>query len=335
MIYTNIDNFYVTKEELDNSPSHRAGVEPEVVTQLRTYGCELIQEGGCLLKLPQVVMATGQVLFHRFYCKQSMTEYDVKDVATTCCWLASKLEETKRRVRDVLAVFHRIYRRREGRSLEPLDIYSKYYETLKAELIRVERIMLRSFGFIVHVEHPHKLVLNHLHLLGGGNLLMQEAWSLANDSLRTTLCVRFKSEAVACGIIFMAARRLQIPLPEDPPWWELHNVSWGEVVEVASEVYALYQRPKATYEPVGKPAGAPSPGAGQWQCRARRRQRGAGGGAHAKVGSLRVGSRGTDDHSPLRAGERQRDIGRSSARGSAGDERKAPRHTPIPPFRRN
>lgn len=48
-------------------------------------------------------------------------------------------------------------------------------------MIRIERIMLRSFGFIVHVEHPHKLVLNHLHLLGGGNTLMQEAWSLAND----------------------------------------------------------------------------------------------------------------------------------------------------------
>ena len=78
MIYTNIDNFYVGKEELESSPSHRAGVESGVVMQLRTYGCELIQEGGCLLKLPQVVMATGQVLFHRFYCKQSMTEYDVK-----------------------------------------------------------------------------------------------------------------------------------------------------------------------------------------------------------------------------------------------------------------
>ena len=29
-------------------------------------------------------------------------------------------------------------------------------------------------------------------------------------SLRTTLCVRFKSETVACGLIFMAARRLQV-----------------------------------------------------------------------------------------------------------------------------
>ncbi len=55
------------------------------------------------------------------------------------------------------------------------------YENHKAELIRTERMMLRMFGFIVHVEHPHKLVLNHLHILGGGAALMQEAWSLAND----------------------------------------------------------------------------------------------------------------------------------------------------------
>ena len=53
----------------------------------------------------------------------------------------------------------------------------------------------------------------------------------------------------------------QIPLPEAPPWWELHNVSWGEVCEVCCEVHALYARPKATYVCVGPGAGAPPPGA--------------------------------------------------------------------------
>lgn len=33
---------------------------------------------------------------------------------------------------------------------------------------------------------------------------------MANDSLRTTLCVRFRAEAVACGILFTAARKLQV-----------------------------------------------------------------------------------------------------------------------------
>ena len=40
--------------------------------------------------------------------------------------------------------------------------------------------------------------------------LQQEAWNVANDSLRTTLCVRFRAEVVACGIVFTAARRLKV-----------------------------------------------------------------------------------------------------------------------------
>ncbi len=62
------------------------------------------------------------------------------------------------------------------------------YEEMKAELIRVERLMLREFGFIVHVEHPHKLVLNHLHLMlqhtadaSKALALKQDAWNLTND----------------------------------------------------------------------------------------------------------------------------------------------------------
>ena len=49
-------------------------------------------------------------------------------------------------------------------------------------MIRVERLMLRAFGFIMHVDHPHKLVLSHLNaILKADARLMQEAWSLTND----------------------------------------------------------------------------------------------------------------------------------------------------------
>ena len=39
------------------------------------------------------------------------------------------------------------------------------YEELKRDLILVERYMLREFGFIMHVDHPHKFVLNYLTIL--------------------------------------------------------------------------------------------------------------------------------------------------------------------------
>lgn len=41
--------------------------------------------------------------------------------------------------------------------------------------------------------------------------------------------------------------RLQVPLPEDPPWWELFKVNKAEMYTVARTVHALYQLPKMTY----------------------------------------------------------------------------------------
>ncbi|KAF3954363.1 hypothetical protein CMV_020282 [Castanea mollissima] len=58
MMYTAIDNFYLTDEQLKNSPSRKDGIDEATETTLRIYGCDLIQKSSILLKLPQVV-ATG------------------------------------------------------------------------------------------------------------------------------------------------------------------------------------------------------------------------------------------------------------------------------------
>ncbi|GMH28538.1 hypothetical protein Nepgr_030381 [Nepenthes gracilis] len=251
MIYTAIDTFYLSDEQLKNSPSRKDGIDEETETTLRIYGCDLIQESGILLKLPQAVMATGQVLFHRFYCKKSFARFDVKRVASSCVWLASKLEESPRKARQVLIVFHRMECRRENLPIEHLD---KKYSELKMDLSRTERHLLKEMGFICHVEHPHKFISNYLATLETPPELRQEAWNLANDSLRTTLCVRFKSEVVACGVVYAAARRFQVPLPEDPPWWKAFDAEKSAIDEVCRVLAHLYSRPKAKYIPVCKDA---------------------------------------------------------------------------------
>ncbi len=129
----------------------------------------------------------------------------------------------------MLAVFHRLQRRRLGQPLTVLDFYSavrigsvhgsadahlsplsplciakcfkqtnsiaeadpgamQKYTAMKDGIVKMERVMLREFGFIVHVDHPHKLVLNHVNLLHKDvretalkTRLMQEAFSLTND----------------------------------------------------------------------------------------------------------------------------------------------------------
>ncbi|KAI3470544.1 hypothetical protein Pfo_027207 [Paulownia fortunei] len=255
MIYTAIDTFYLTDEQLKNSPSSKDGIDEATETTLRIYGCDLIQESGILLKLPQAVVATGQVLFHRFYCKKSFARFNVKRVAASCVWLASKLEESPRKARQVLIVFHRMECRRENLPIEHLDASSKKYVDLKADLIRTERHLLKEMGFICHVEHPHKFISNYVIALASPEL-RQEAWNLANDSLRTTLCVRFKSEVVACGVVYAAARRFQVPLPENPPWWKAFDADKSGIDEVCRVLAHLYSLPKAQYIPVCKEGGS-------------------------------------------------------------------------------
>ena len=50
----------------------------DAVTGQRIYGCELIQQMGILLRMPQVAVSTAQVMFHRFYAKRSFYKFDAR-----------------------------------------------------------------------------------------------------------------------------------------------------------------------------------------------------------------------------------------------------------------
>ena len=261
MIVTNVDNFYVTDDKIINSPSRERGVSEEDEFAMRVHGCELIQEAAVLLKASQQVACTGQVLLHRFYAKRSMVKFDVRRVAATSVFLACKLEECPRKLRDVVNVFHRMSRRREKKPLTHLEYFSKRYEDIKADLVRVERHMLREFGFCIHAEHPHKFVLNYLRMMGQDSAMMNAAWKIANDSLRTTLCIRFKAYKVAVACIYLAARKLRVVLPEDPPWWDLFDVTKEQIEMMCESVLAVYELGKTEYVAMGPepPPGATSP----------------------------------------------------------------------------
>ncbi|XP_033134948.1 cyclin-L1-1 isoform X5 [Brassica rapa] len=129
-----------------------------------------------------------------------------------------------------------------------LDVFHVYW------LLHTETafFFFEMMSFVCHVEHPHKFISNYLATLETPPELRQEAWNLANDSLRTTLCVRFRSEVVACGVVYAAARRFQVPLPETPPWWKAFDADKSGIDQVCSVLAHLYSLPKAQYISVCK-----------------------------------------------------------------------------------
>ena len=137
----------------------------DTINGQRVYGCELIQQMGIMLALPQVGIATAQVMFHRFYARRSMRRFDVRHVATGALFLATKVEECPRKVRDVLGCFQHLLSKRAGKRPVPLDIFSQDYANLKDKLIRADGEILKELGFILYSEHPHKFILNYVKLL--------------------------------------------------------------------------------------------------------------------------------------------------------------------------
>ncbi|VDO03195.1 unnamed protein product [Rodentolepis nana] len=244
-VHLSIDSYVIPVEKLSPTPSSVDGLDPKTEFDLRYLGCELIQDAGILLKLPQVAMATAQVLYQRYFYSKSFVRYVYEHYAMACIFLAAKIEEHPRRIREVINVFAHMKQAREGREFTPV-MFDQNYVNLKRHIIKAERRLLKELGFCVHGKHPHKLVILYLRTLSaeGNQELVQTSWNCMNDVLRTDVFVRHTPEALACACIFLAARRLGIPLPRCPPWWEMFNVDDESIHEIALCLQRLYVRAK-------------------------------------------------------------------------------------------
>ena len=77
-IILTLENVLIASEKVAKTPSIDDGLDGETEKDLRILGTELIQIAGMLLKLPQTAMATGCVLFQRFYYSKSFVRHTME-----------------------------------------------------------------------------------------------------------------------------------------------------------------------------------------------------------------------------------------------------------------
>lgn len=129
-------------------------------------------------------------------------------------------------------------------------ILDPYYTNLKTQVIKAERRVLKELGFCVHVKHPHKLIVMYLQVLKyeKHEKLMQMSWNFMNDSLRTDVFMRYNPETIACACIYLSARKLSIPLPNNPAWFGVFCVNENDIIDISYRVMELYTRAKVKRE---------------------------------------------------------------------------------------
>ena len=215
----------------------------------RVFGAELAAEMGLQLSLPQVVIATAQVLFQRYLHRVSLRACDAHCVVMGALYLAGKVEECCRPMRAIVNVCHAAMLRRKGGAPAPPALGGRLYLHWKQALIQAERDLLKELGFQVYQgvsqQHAHKFLLYFVRFLGGSAGLAQAAWSALNDSLRLDLCLRHPPEVIACAAIALGAARTAFPLPQRVPWHAVFGASEGDLAAVVGAIEDLYRAPRA------------------------------------------------------------------------------------------
>lgn len=121
---------------------------------------------GILLRLPQVAIATAQILFQRFYFTTSFRKTSVRSVILGSLFLACKLEESPRKVRDFINAYGWLDCRNRQKVFNPVEYTGSIFYELKNDMFQGEILLLTRLGFNVHVQHPYGFMINYLQALG-------------------------------------------------------------------------------------------------------------------------------------------------------------------------
>lgn len=111
-----------------------------------------------LLTHPQ----TPQTILLRYYTNTQIKEPYTEIMAVL--YLACKLEETPRRLRDIITIVQNL-RLGTEKQMKLARIDDTYYN-LREKVLEMEIKILAKTGFNVHVEHPHAYIFNYLSSLG-------------------------------------------------------------------------------------------------------------------------------------------------------------------------
>ncbi|KAL3655398.1 hypothetical protein CASFOL_001184 [Castilleja foliolosa] len=89
----------------------------------------------------EVTIATAIIFCHRFFLRQSHAKNDRRTIATVCMFLAGKVEETPRPLKDVILVSYEIINKKDAAAVQRIK-HKEVYEQQKEHILLGERIIL-------------------------------------------------------------------------------------------------------------------------------------------------------------------------------------------------
>jgi protein BUR2 len=246
------DQWLFDEDALNQTPSVLCGLTPAQERTNRAKGINFILQTGIMLKLPQITLATASVYLHRFYCRQTMCEdkrapgrpfYHYYSIAATSVWLASKVEENCRKMKELVVACVRVAQKDANKVVDEQD---KEFWRWRDTILQLEDLLLETLCFDLSLEPPYKSLFEFLKLLDAADNkpLRNAAWGWVNDSQLTPMCLLWPSRTIAASALYAAARHCGVSFLDDlrgRPWWEVVGENVREIKKACNFMAAVYE----------------------------------------------------------------------------------------------
>ena len=240
-----------SEQDLLLTPSVIAGLSPNQERENRAKGVNFILQAGIMLKLPQITLASASVFLHRFFMRYPMIEDEVTgrphhhyySVAATCLFLATKVEENCRKMKDLVVACVRVAQKQPQKIVDEQD---KEFWRWRDTILQLEDLLLEALCFDLSLESPYKTLFNLLVYFREDNnkSLRNSAWAFVNDSCMMPLCLLWSSRTIAASALYAAARHCNVDFRDDKygkPWWEVAGVELKNIRKACNYMATVYE----------------------------------------------------------------------------------------------
>lgn len=201
--------------------------------KLMIFFTNFIQTLGEQLKFRQQVIASATIYFRRFYSKYSLKCIDPFLLAPTCLFLATKVEEfglhsQQRFSSQTASLLKSKY----------AYLYNHEYPYKIQHIWECEFFLLEVMDCCLILYHPYRPLIQFVSdFCPDDTSLLQVAWRIVNDTLRTDVCLMYPPSLIALACLHVAC---VVQRKDAKVWFSELNVDMEKIIEITRHILYLY-----------------------------------------------------------------------------------------------
>lgn len=226
--------YFSTKQVASLSASSRSpSLSESKETQIRFQACGWIYVVGKYMKFPIRTIGSAMIIYHRFHLFNPISEFSYIDTAAACLFVACKIEDTSKKLKDILIAGYNI-KHPNGPNI---SFENHTIEEQKKRIIGLERMILETSCFDFRRRHPQPYIIKFARHLKLSKEIAKKAWDITIDSYKTYAPLKFPPHCIALMALVLASILLEQPF-EDA--YEKFLVKKETLVDALYNILDLY-----------------------------------------------------------------------------------------------